>query len=225
MTEHLHPENLPEPAFTAERTNIADRLKVGAAAVAFAFQQSPANEAIRAYAGVNVYDATHNPLIVGAAVGAITFAIEGLSSYSISQALNSNATSVERLKNRFQKGDIDEQQVRSNKVSDMAVAMGIGAGAVVVKRHIQEVDRTLEKDVRTSLKTSGAIAGASAVIAGLAGGGIEYASRVGLERPAEVAVEVLSDWRTYVGALVIAQAYSFTKKRVQSYRQRRSNNV
>jgi hypothetical protein len=209
-----HPE---EPLEDSSREVIQDRIfrenaKLGIAALSAAFQQSPGNEALRAYAALSVYDHTRNPLLVGATVGAVTVAIEGLSSYSISAALNSENDTVEKLKNRFRRGDVEERASSNNRLSDVSVALGIGAGGLVVKRHLQEPSRTLKQDIKTTTKATALIAGTSASVAGLVGGGIEYAERIGLERPAEVMVNVLTDWRTYVGAFAVAQAYNYTKK-------------
>src|SRR3990167_6385551 len=199
------------------RRNLYNKAELGATAVFLAFQQSPANEMARVYIGMNVLEATHNPLLVGASIGVSKLAIEGVSSLPVARSLNRNFETVEKIKSRFKRGSTE----RNNKATDVALALGVGTAAVVIKRHIQESDRTLEKDRRTIAKTAGAIAVFSAGIGALAGGGIEYADKVGLGDASEIAVKVLSDWRTYGVLLAGAIIYNRIRRGIEKYATRR----
>lgn len=205
--------------------SLGDRIKNVGAITVFAFQQSPANEAIRACVGANIFDYTGNPLLVGAGVGVATMAIEGLSSLSIGAALQDEHGMVNRFKHMIKRGQSENMPApNSSAVSDTAVMLGIGAGALVVKRHFEEPDRNLAKDVRTSVKASGFIAGFSGGVAGLASGGLSYASSVGLEKPAEIMINVLADGRTYIGLLGAAAITSVIKKGWHKLQSRRAAN-
>src|SRR3990167_1557492 len=114
------------------RRNLYNKAELGATAVFLAFQQSPANEMARVYIGMNVLEATHNPLLVGASIGLATLAIEGVSSLPVARSLNRNFETVEKIKSRFKRGSTE----RNNKATDVALALSVGTAAVVIKRQI-----------------------------------------------------------------------------------------
>lgn len=218
-SEELQSQVQPEQSPEKKPRTLGDKAKIGLGMTSLAFQQSPGNEAVRAWAGLNIYASTGSPLLAGATVGAVTLAVEGLTGASIAATINSEKEITEKIKNKFSKNNQSEQDANhGSKASDVALALGVGSGAVVAKRHFTDSRRSLKQDMSTNIKTSSLIAGFSAGVATLATGGIDYVQRIGLERTADVAVVVLSDWRTYVGAIALTQGYSFTKKKIAQKR-------
>jgi hypothetical protein len=219
VTEVIHTETVASSVVEPENQNTSSlrekfvtRTQLGIGAVFLAFQQSPGNEMTRAFVGATVLETTHNPLLVGASVGVTTMAIESASSIPIAHVLNGQSETVGKLKSRFKRASKEEDGSSSNKGTDTVLALGVGTAAVLTKRHLQEDDRTLDKDYRTIAKTAGGIAVVSAGVASLAGGGIEYADKVGLGGAAETTVDVMTNWKTYAIAFGGIQAYSQGKK-------------
>lgn len=215
MSELVNQETVLAPKADVPKSHEGawDKVELAAAAAFLAFQQSPGNEMTRAYIGTNILAETHNPLLVGAGVGLSTLVIEGASSLPIANVLNNQTETVERIKKRFKKSkDRVGEASKSNRLTDVSLALGVGTAAVVVKRHMQENDRTLKKDRKTIARTAGGIAVFSAGIASLASGGIEYADKVGLGAASEATLDVVSDWKTYAGIFAATQAYSGAKK-------------
>lgn len=217
-----------EEIFHSSQTNersMVDRMKNAGAVALFAFQQSPGNEAIRGFLGANIFESTSDPLLAGMGVGAATLAIEGLSSLSIAAALSDERGLVSRLKQnvkrRAGKEHIDTS-LKSSVLGDTAVMLGVGAGALVVKRHLEDSERSLSDDIKTSTKASGLIAGFSASVAYLASAGVQYGSMIGLEKPAEFAVNVLADGRTYLGLMGVAAANGLIKRGWRKVRDHKS---
>lgn len=204
--------DIPKPE---QERSLSDKIKIGASITSLAFQQSPGNEAVRAWAALNVYSSTGSPLLAGAAVGVVTLAVEGATGASIATTLNSEKETSEKIRKKFNQNNKNDTKVApGSRASDMALALGIGSGGVIVKRHFNDSQRTFQQDMRTNVRASSLIAGFSAGVAALATGGIDYADRIGFERVAETSVAVLSDWRTYVGAIALAQGYSFVRKKL-----------
>lgn len=195
---------------------LVDKAKLGMVALSLGFQQSPGNEAARAYIGTNILAVTHNPILVGGGVGLATVLIEGASSLTVADALNSHPEWVGWLKKKMRGDNDDTSSEKSNRGTDIALALGVGTAAVVMKRHYQEKDRTFQKDKKIIAKTAGGIALFSAGIGMLASGGIEYADKIGLGSESEALLDVASSWKTYAGLFVATQAYKGIKHGVNS---------
>lgn len=219
-----------EEIFHSSQTNersMMDRMKNAGAVALFAFQQSPGNEAIRGFLGANIFESTNDPLLVGVGVGAATLAIEGLSSLGIAAALSDERGLLSRLKRNVKRRAAKEHidtPVKSSVLSDTAVMLGVGAGALVVKRHleVEDSERCLSDDIKTSAKASSLIAGFSAGVAYLASAGVQYGSMIGLEKPAEFAVNTLADGRTYLGLMGVAAANGLIKRGWRKVREHKS---
>lgn len=192
---------------------------------ALAFEQSPANEAMRAAAGLNVLERTHNELIVGSTVAGITMAIEGVSSSLIALGLHQRRDTVRRLVGRF-KGkkrtadaaeslESEPSKDAVTKVTNIGIALGVGAGFVVTKQHLQDNDPTLQRDLSTGLKASALVAGVSGAIGVLASGGIEHADKVGLGTAAEYFVDYATDWKFWLGVVGVAQGAVWARNKLR----------
>jgi|AntRauTorckE6833_2_1112554.scaffolds.fasta_scaffold00630_16 hypothetical protein len=209
-------ENTPTESVqdsTLRSRSITERAKLGLGVTSFAVQQSPANEAVRAWAALNVYAETGSPILAGATVGAITLAVEGTTGMAIANSLRSEDGALQKIRDRMGAKGISRNR-HGNRASDITLALGIGSGAIVAKRHLGEKNRTLRNDLSTTARASTVIAGFSAGVASLATGGVEYAERFGFEQTAEVSVAVLSDWRTYVGAIALTQGYGYARNKL-----------
>jgi len=202
------------------RDRILGGLLLAAAGASLVFEQSPANEALRVSAGLNVLKSTMNELAVGGVVGAITYGIEMGSSGLISAGLNSRLKSLRRfsgwihdkLFNNTKKTDTKT----TDKITDMGIALGVGAGLVTAKHHFQDAEPSLKKDLITSAKASTLVAGFSGGVAVLAAGGIARAEKIGLGKPAEYVVKYGTDWKFWLGVVGVIQGGSWLKNKIMN---------
>ncbi len=223
----------PVPAATgrwADQTWFA-RFVVVLAVASLAFEQSPANEAVRANLAFTVLDHTGNAIVVGLAVLGITLVIEGVPGVLITAGLHLNPTLARRLMRKADReaADAGEPPASSptrrkvtvgSAMTDVGIALGVGAGLVVVKRRWTDPTRTLRQDLKTCAVACLIVAVVSGIIGWLVAGGIFWAEKVGLERPAEFIVDYATDWRFWVVVIVVIQAISFIGGRLKASRER-----
>lgn len=201
---------------------------VGAALVALAFQQSPGNEAVRTATALNVLEMTENEVAVAGAVGGLTMAIEGSTSLLIALGLHQKKSAVKRVMQRFKRKSApnveefeeSEEHERSfaTKSADMALALSIGPGIAMTKRHLQEKQPTLKKDIRRGLGYSAVGSVVSGGVGYLVAGGIQQAEKIGLEKPAEYIVTYGTDWKFWASAIVGGYGAKWTKDKFQKLR-------
>jgi len=200
----------------APRNRWAMGLLGGSALLALAFEQSPANEALRTALGLSVLDWTSNALAVGLAVLAITFVIELVSSVLIVAGLRGEFGSFSRLVDRARTKATDGTANPSSRLgsvlTDVGIALGLGAGLVVVRHHLRTREPGLRNDLLVAIKASGVVAVVSGLIGLLAAGGIEHADAVGLGREAELFVQYATDWRFWFGVLLLVQGIPFLRR-------------
>lgn len=222
---------LPEVALVSQGAEIStvndnkwrDRILGGlllvAAGTSLLFQQSPGNEGLRANVGLDVLKMTRNAFAVGGAVTAITFGIEMGSSSLIAAGLNSRLKSLQRFSGwvqskRFKNNSKTTKSIASDKITDMGIALGIGAGLVTAKHHFQDTEPTLRKDLITGAKASTLVAGYSGGVAVLMAGGISKAKNIGLGTPAEYFVKYGSDWKYCFGVVGIVMGGVWVKNKI-----------
>ncbi len=231
-------EVIDVPAFD-ERSRFSkfgNGILVGAAATSLILEQSPLNEAFRATVGLNVLQQTESAVAVGVVVFGVTAAIEMVPATLISLGLNANSESVDKLKARFSKKAEEEVTLSQTSDSasllkkitdssqDTAIALGVGAGLVTVRRHMADPDPSLSKDLKNSAGATGVVAGVSGFIGYLAAGGITHAEKVGLETPAEYVVDYGTDPLFWMSALGVGYGVYFAKKGFDKFRQRNNSN-
>ncbi|MCO5318354.1 MAG: hypothetical protein M9942_07955 [Microthrixaceae bacterium] len=191
---------------------------ISAAAVAsLALQQSPANEAARAAVGFWVLDRTGSPLAVGFAVFLATVVIDGLTSALIALGLHTETGAVRRIMDWARErygGRGDEPAPRGGPLAvDAALCLGVGAGLVVARRHFRDRHPSLGSDLLTAAGATLFVSAATGFFGFLAGGGLEYAERIGLGTPAEWIVEYGSDWRVWAVVLLVGITVSALRRR------------
>jgi hypothetical protein len=193
------------------------RAVVVAAIAAFAFEQSPVNEALRASAAFAVLDRTGDLLAVAATVALITLAIEGIAGSLIVAGLHLKP----RLLSRFRRRVVDDGSqplppstagVRG-VVVDAGIALGIGAGLVVVRRALADPARGLREHLWTCWGAALGVALVSGLIGYLAAGGITHAAAIGLETPAAWLVRYATDWRFWFVVIGSVQLVSWLSRR------------
>lgn len=209
------------------RQRIANTSIVAAAGVSLFIEQSPINEALRTNIALDTLEQTQSALAVGAAVAGATAVIEMVPSTFISLGLHREGGAVQKLKEKLSKKEAklesesqDVQVINDKshlqKIADtganVGIALGLGAGLVTVKKHIQDPEPTLAKDMRNSVNATGIVAGVSGTIGYLVGGGIQNAEKIGLETPAEYVVDYGTDTRFWMGALAVGYGAYFAKK-------------
>lgn len=229
----------------AEESRVSGKLMaktvVGLAGLSLVFEQSPLNEALRTNIAFDVLSHTQSAIAVGTTVAALTAAIEFGSSSLISLGLHAEGGAVQKLKERMapknkeavetaveaerEKPAEEEKASALGKIAsigaDAGLALGIGAGLVTVKHHIADAEPTLRKDLVTSAKATGVVAGVSGTIGWLVGGGINYTNDTILEVPAEYFVDYATDTRFWVGVLGIGYAIKYGRRAVRSLQERR----
>lgn len=229
MAKYL-PPMVEEPG--VEQATKVDRLKravlLGSAAVALVFQQGPTNEAVRSALTFNVFENTENALAAGGALAAITMAIEGGTSTLIAHGLHQEESAIKRIIQKFKRKstpELDEdgnqivkERTLGTKAGDLALAVSIGPGIAMTKRHLQEAQPSLKTDIRRGLGYSAVGAGLSGGIGYLVTGGIQHAETVGLETPAEYVAEYGADARTWVGLLGVIYGAKAIKRVSQKLR-------
>lgn len=212
-------------------------LTVAAAGGSLVFEQSPANEALRVNIGLDVLQNTQSSVAVGATIAAVTAGIEMGSSSLISLGLHTEGGAVQSLKNRLSKksqvaieqddAGIDSKKTAlsraADKLTNVGIALGLGAGLVTVKEHMKDPEPTLGKDLKTSAKATGIVAGVSGGIGYLAAGGISHANGTIFETPAELFVDYGTDTRFWIGALAVGYGAYYAKKGAKSLFGRRKN--
>jgi len=216
------PAETPAEARWADQTWVARGVIVLAVA-SLAFEQSPANEAIRANLAFRVLDHTGNALAVGITVLLITLVIEGLPGVLITAGLHLNPGLTRRLMRKAE-GDIEQERLAPKKsavrkfgstLTDIGIALGIGAGLVVVKRRFNEPDRSVRQDLVTCAKATLVVAVVSGFIAWLIAGGLAYAEDIGLERFAELVIDYAVDWRFWFIVIICVQGASWIAGRIK----------
>lgn len=230
-TEPAYSEDKQTEAKRGFRRKIATAALTGGILVSVAFQQSPGNEAFRTAAAMEVLEETQDEIAVGGAVAGITMAIEGSTSALIALGLNQERGSVKRLIQRFKKksapnmGD-PEDDAKPSKMSSLAnvgIALGVGPGIAVAKRHLEEAEPHIRKDMSRALGYSALGSAVSGGIGYLVAGGIKHADKVGLETPAEYFVDYATDWKFWTGLVVGGYALKTAKNKVQSLLSRKDN--
>lgn len=196
---------------------------VGATVGALIFEQGPGNEAVRTMAAFDVLDNTNSPLAAGGAVAALTMAIETGTGGLIALGLHEEKATIKKVLNRFKRksapeldeeGNIiekEKERTLATKAGDMALAVSVGPGIAMTKRHLQEAEPTMRKDMKRLLGYSAVGSALSGGIAYLVTGGVKHAEAVGLETPAEYVADYGADIRTWAGILGAIYGYKAVK--------------
>jgi hypothetical protein len=211
---------------TARSQRIQRSAIVLAAGAALLFQQSPANEMLRTNAALNVLRSTGSSVAVALTVAAITVAIEMGSSLLIILGLHTDRGAIDGLRRRMRMADVPEAQAGDGEavasprrsVRDIAVALGLGAGLVTLRRHLGSARPSLRADLVNACEATAVVAGVSGLIGYLASGGIENAAKLGLETPARWVIDYGTDTRFWLAVLVAIYATSFVSRLVKRAR-------
>lgn len=99
----------------------------------------------------------------------------------------------------------------ATKLTDTGITCTVGPGMVVLRRHFQEDERSMRKDMKTLTGYTAVGAGVSGGIGYLATGGVEHADKVGLETPAEYFVDYATDWKFWTALLAGGYGIKYTK--------------
>lgn len=202
------------------RKTASSLLLVGGLA-AFGFQQSPANEAVRTAITLDVFERADNKVSAAMASGAATMVIEGGTSTLMALSLTREASAANKFIDRYKKkksvkqatSELDGTEARALSSSkriargagNTALALMIGPGVLVVKKHITGENSTTRQAMRTGLGYS---ALGAAVSAGVFGYGVTTGSE-GVKgfasgTPFESVAQYATDAKTWVTGLGVA---------------------
>lgn len=188
---------------------------VVAAGAALLFEQSPLNEIIRTNAGFAVLERTGSAIGVGLIVALLTIVIELVPALLITLGLYTSGGAVDRLKARMGgRGDVTDNADgaaggptaarRMGRLgTDLAVALGLGAGLVTMRRHVADPAPTPRKDIVVSCQATAVIAVVSGLIGYLVGGGLANADRIGLGTPARWIIDYGTNTWFWIGLIVV----------------------
>lgn len=197
---------------------------VMAALGALVFQQSPANESVRANAAFRVLEVTDDEIAAALIVVALTMVIEGVTSVLIALGLDLPgrwlSSKLDLFRTRLDPGQRSPGHGRRPeswpaRLTDTGITLSLGPGLVVVRRHLQEPARTLTSDLRTLIGYCVVGSVVSGVIAWLVVGGVAHADAVGLGVPARWFRDWAADWRFWVALLGAGYGLSWLVKRIR----------
>jgi hypothetical protein len=203
----------------------------GLAAGTLLFEQSPGNEAVRADAAFSVLSHTDSWLLAGGAVAAITFGVEMGCSILTATGMHFNAGGLDRaLNSRFVNKIIPKKQLENDpdkplsqsakasigeRATDATIALGIGAAIVILRKQRQNSNRNFGQNMETGFEASLAVALFSGAVGALATGGAAALDKIGLQKPAEIFVDVASNWKTYAIGLGALWGGTYIKNKLQ----------
>jgi hypothetical protein len=192
---------------------------------ALAFQQAPTNEAVRTAITLEAFENTDNKLVAAVAAGAATMVIEGGTSSLIALGLTREKSAVNRIVERYRRRKsankaIDEtiDSIETPRAKDLSIfrklvrglgnttlALGVGPGILVVKKHLTGENSTTKEALKTGIGFS---ALGAAVSAGVWGYGItagaEKAEGAASGTPVEFLVDYATDAKVWAAGVALA---------------------
>lgn len=201
-------------------------LMLAASLSALGYQQMPTNEAVRTAITLEAYENTDDKITAGVAAGVATMATEGGTSTLIAFGLASENSAASKLIERYRRRkaakkalddteletEITENATDSTSIKrkvgrglgNSAIALTLGPGIVVLKKHITGENSTVRQAVRTGIGYS--LFG-SVVSAGVFGYGVTE-GKTGLEDIAadtvfEAPVDAVTDPKTWVAGVAL----------------------
>lgn len=205
---------------------------IAAAVASLVFEQSPANEALRTNVGLDVLQRSQSAVAVGLVVAAVTVIIELVPALLITAGLHQPGGPVEWLKRRMiQRAEARERAAPASRTrrprrygtlgADMAVALGLGAGIVTLRRHVADPHPTVAGDLRASGAATAVVAVASGAIGYLLAGGLAHADSLGLGVLAGWIIDYGADTRFWVTVLVVGYLIVLARRRIHAWSVRR----
>jgi hypothetical protein len=196
---------------------LISEILITTAVVLLIFQQSPSNEIVRVFIGLNVLDITQSAFAAVFSVFVITLLIEFLTGCAVALPLSMNTKGVNKLNNKLNHIMHIKNASKAKKLdmgTDAMLILAVGSAAVVMRRYYHNPKRSFGSDVHVVWLSSLFIALFSAIIAAFASIGILYLEQFGVsEQTADMIVNILTDWKTYISILLIIQGYKFISDR------------
>lgn len=214
----------------------ASGLLLAGSLIALGFQQSPANEAVRTAITLEAFDNTDNKLAAAGASGAVTMLIEGGTSSLIALGITREKSAVNRFVERYrrkksakmaldeslsetdaveQKEEISKPRKVLRGLGNTTLALSMGPGILVVKKHITGENTTIKEALKTGLGYSaiGAIVSAGVFGYGVTEG-VQSAEDAASGTPVEFLVDYATDAKTWAAGIAITGvAYGISRIR------------
>lgn len=201
----------------------ASSLVLSAGLVSLGYQQLPTNEFARTALTLEAYENTEDKVIAGGVAGVATMVTEGGTSTLIAYGLMNEKSAASKFIERYRRrksgkkllDGIDNADETINEVSagrkvvrgvgNAAIALTMGPGILVLKKHVTGENSTLREAVKTGIGYS--VFG-SVVSAGVFGYGVPE-GKTGLEdiasgTPFELPADVVTNPKTWAAGLVLA---------------------
>lgn len=232
-------ENTSEQLDLEQRSRLSVLRKASSSLVlvggltALGFQQAPTNEVVRTAITLEAFNKTDDKNIAAAAAGAATMAIEGgtstLIALGLTQEKGAVSNFVERYRRRksakkaldqfdssqeiYGKKSVSKRMARS--VGNTSLALFLGPGILVVKKHLTGENTTRKQAISTGLGYS---ALGSVVSAGVFGYGVSSGSEginsLAKDTVVETMIEYATDAKTWAAGLAIGGvAYGISRLR------------
>lgn len=226
LVDHVESQPLEEISFINRLRDLRDTAgrhalhlsMTVAAAGAWAFEVSPANEAFRADAAVEVYERLQNvplnAIAAGVAVGGITMAVESATGLATAKTIEAKEGFLGRF-NRWLIKNVDDLEMTDEEgyqKSDYVLGLAGGSTPVVIAHHRRRGGRTYEENRNTALQASAGIAAFSAGLTTTAIDTIEWAAENGFPEQAMAVFDGLENWKTWVGMFAVLKASEQAKK-------------
>jgi len=214
---------ITESNWKVNTAKVAGGVAVAAAAVSYGFDLSWLNEAWRVDAGVRELMHGGSATDVGILITKMTVAVEAISSTLVAAGLNVKSGSVDRFRNwlRTKKDEMfegkEEELPKSNSTmgslaTDAGLALSVGAGMVVAKRHLANENSTVLNDAATIAAGTATIAAVSGTIGYLLAGGLNNTEGTVLETPANWLVDYGLDTRAILTFMGVVYAVKYRKQ-------------
>ncbi|MBC7708414.1 hypothetical protein H7Y63_04275 [Polaromonas sp.] len=170
--------------------------------------------------GTHSLEWSGNPLVVAAAMGGFSLAVETGLSAGISNSIENFSRATGELKNRFFKKDVDAPKQKENKVLnaiDYALfAAALGSPGVILRDYSKHPDKTLAENKRTGYRAARGLSAVNATLGLVIGGGAVLSENLGAEVVPDTLVNLGNNPYFYAATFGIVATRAAIAKRMHT---------
>ena len=163
-------------------------------------------EAALVAAGTNVYEWSHNPVAVCAALGTLSLATETTLTLGISRSVEAFPSVTQEVEERYYTSQIATPEKPSrgkailNAIDTTGLALTLGSPGVILRSYARDPNRGYEENKKTGFRAAKALAAFNALVTGSAIGASGWiAEKFGTEAVSKFVVEAGHSLYTYAG--------------------------